>query len=221
MSNAQKVAANKKKVAANAKKVQANREKVALGKYSPNSGFISKSGVFTATNSKGDVDFKTNRLHSEGKIVEKPTDIMYEAFGYGKPRVTVATLKPGQKGYERKIQSATSMDTTGYAAGKKTFVKNTKKAVGSGGNAYKQTSKKVARKDVPKTLAEMQKMRRGGVKGKKVTEKSTKESYKSKAAMMKHEKGESKKMKMKEGEIPFFMKKKKATPKMKMGGKKC
>lgn len=63
------------------------------------------------------------------------------------------------------------------------------------------------------------KMRKGGVKGKKVEEKATKETYKSKAAMMKHEKGESKKMKMKEGEIPAFMKKAKK-PVMRKGGMK-
>lgn len=155
--NAQKVAANKKKVAANAKKVQTNREKVALGKYSPNSAFTSKSGAFTTTNNKGDVDYKHNG--SFDKNINKFSN--YQAFPWDKPRTVVETTKPGQSLY--KVKSATSMDTTGYAAGKKTFVKNTKTAVGSGGNAYKQTSKKVARKDVPKTLAEMQKMKKGGM----------------------------------------------------------
>lgn len=154
--NAQKVAANKKKVAANAKKVQANREKVALGKYSPNSAFTSKSGAFTTTNNKGDVDYKHNG--SFDKNINKFSN--YQAFPWDKPRTVVETTKPGQSLY--KVKSATSMDTTGYAAGKKTFVKNTKTAIGSGGNAYKQTSKKVARKDVPKTLAKMQKMKKGG-----------------------------------------------------------
>lgn len=44
---------------------------------------------------------------------------------------------------------------------------------------------------------------------KKVTEKKTGESYASKARMMKHEKSESAKMKMKEGET------------FRKGGKKC
>ena len=43
---------------------------------------------------------------------------------------------------------------------------------------------------------------------KKVVEKKTGEKYASKAAMMKHEKGESKAMKMKEGEMKVPMKKK-------------
>jgi hypothetical protein len=43
---------------------------------------------------------------------------------------------------------------------------------------------------------------------KKVVEKKTGEKYTSKAAMMKHEKGESKAMKMKEGEMKTPMKKK-------------
>jgi hypothetical protein len=46
-----------------------------------------------------------------------------------------------------------------------------------------------------------------------VKEKKTGESYASKKSMMKHEKGESKKMKMKEGEMPMKM--------FKKGGKKC
>ena len=66
------------------------------------------------------------------------------------------------------------------------------------------------------TASKLSKMRKGG---KKVVEKATKETYKSKAAMMKHEKGESKKMKMKEGESPAFMKKAKK-PVMKKGGMK-
>lgn len=43
---------------------------------------------------------------------------------------------------------------------------------------------------------------------KKVVEKKTGEKYTSKAAMMKHEKSESKAMKMKEGEMKAPMKKK-------------
>jgi adenylate kinase family enzyme len=46
-----------------------------------------------------------------------------------------------------------------------------------------------------------------------IKEKKTGESYASKKSMMKHEKGESKKMKMKEGEMPMKM--------FKKGGKKC
>jgi hypothetical protein len=53
-------------------------------------------------------------------------------------------------------------------------------------------------------------------KKKAVVEKKTGEKYASKAAMMKHEKSEPKKVKMAEGE----MKKGGKTPKMKMGGKK-
>lgn len=41
---------------------------------------------------------------------------------------------------------------------------------------------------------------------KKVKEKKTGEAYASKKAMMKHEKSESKKMKMKEGEMPMMKK---------------
>lgn len=48
-------------------------------------------------------------------------------------------------------------------------------------------------------------------KGKTITEKKTKEKYSSKMSMMKHEKGESKMTKKKEGELP----------KGKKGGKKC
>jgi hypothetical protein len=48
-------------------------------------------------------------------------------------------------------------------------------------------------------------------KKKAVTEKKTGEKYASKSAMAKHEKGESKKVRIAEGEIK----------KMKMGGKRC
>lgn len=66
-------------------------------------------------------------------------------------------------------------------------------------------------------------------KKKVVAEKKTGEKYASKADMMKHEKGESKKMRMMEGEIPMMkkggkltmMKKGGKVSKMKMGGKKC
>jgi hypothetical protein len=158
--NAKKVEANKKKVAANAKKVQTNREKVALGKYSPNSEFTSKSGAYTTTNNKGNVDYKRNVSLNNTKDRAKVS--YYTAFPWDKPRTVVEVVEPGQTLRGVKVNSATSMDTTGYAAGKKTFVQNTKKAVGTAGNAYKQTSKKVARKDVPKTLAKMQKMSKGG-----------------------------------------------------------
>ena len=57
-------------------------------------------------------------------------------------------------------------------------------------------------------------------KKKAVVEKKTGEKYASKAMMAKHEKGESKKMRMMEGEIP--MAKKGGKMKMyKKGGKKC
>lgn len=55
---------------------------------------------------------------------------------------------------------------------------------------------------------------------KKVKEKATKETYASKKAMAKHEKGESKAMKKAEGEMPMMKK----SGKLKMyrkGGKKC
>lgn len=91
--------------------------------------------------------------------------------------------------------------------------------------------KKVVKKTAPKKKA--------------VVEKKTGEKYASKSAMMKHEKGESKKMRMMEGEIPMMKKGGKAScscgkagcakcggkmtkmkkggkmTKMKMGGKKC
>ena len=68
-------------------------------------------------------------------------------------------------------------------------------------------------------MKKLGKMRKGGVKSKKVVEKATKETYKSKAAMIKHEKGESKKTKMKEKELPAFLMKGKK-PMMKKGGMK-
>jgi len=57
-------------------------------------------------------------------------------------------------------------------------------------------------------------------KGGKIVEKDTKEVYPSKKAMMKHEKSESKKTKIKEGDIKVT-KKGKTITKLKMGGKKC
>jgi len=177
--NAKKVEANKKKVAANAKKVQTNREKVALGKYSPNSSFSSNdskgNSTHTFSNNKGNVVYKTKlvpdanakRIPSPESSTSSIKNTTYEAFNGEKPRTTTKTVttnrsKTKPTTWNTKLNSATSMDTTGYAAGKKTFVQNTKKAVGTAGNAYKQTSKKVARKDVPKTLAKMQKMSKGG-----------------------------------------------------------
>lgn len=56
------------------------------------------------------------------------------------------------------------------------------------------------------------------VKKKAVVEKKTGEKYKSKAAMKKHEKGESPAMKKKEGEMPMM---KKGGKMYKKGGKKC
>lgn len=57
-------------------------------------------------------------------------------------------------------------------------------------------------------------------KKKVVAEKKTGEKYASKAAMMKHEKGESKKMRMMEGEIPMAKKGGKTVKKYADGGKK-
>ncbi len=71
--------------------------------------------------------------------------------------------------------------------------------------------------------------KKAATKKKAVTEKKTGEKYASKAMMAKHEKGESKKMRMMEGEIPMMKKGAKMTKmkcggkmhKMKKGGKKC
>lgn len=102
--------------------------------------------------------------------------------------------------------------------------------------------KKVAPKKVaPKKAAPKKKV--APVKGawvppwakKEVTEKKTGEKYPSKAAMVKHEKGETKKVRMAEGEIPKARKGGKSScndcgkascmrcggKKMRMGGKKC
>lgn len=70
-------------------------------------------------------------------------------------------------------------------------------------------------------------VKKAAPKKKAVVEKKTGEKYASKAMMAKHEKGESKKMRMMEGEIPMakgggkVSKMKKAAPaaKMKRGGK--
>lgn len=61
-------------------------------------------------------------------------------------------------------------------------------------------------------------VKKAAPKKKVVAEKKTGEKYASKAAMAKHEKGESKKMRMMEGEIPMAKKGGK-TSKMKFVGK--
>lgn len=155
---------NKQKVEANRKKVEANREKVLLGKKSPNSStYDSKPGsagsTYTSTNEKGNVDYKSKTKESSKKG-ELITESKYTAFS--KPRRTESSYSD-TKPYRKTVKSAQSMDTTGYAAGKKTFVLNSKTKSPGDGDMYTQTSKKVSRKDVPKTLAKMQKMKKGGM----------------------------------------------------------
>jgi hypothetical protein len=157
--NKAKVEANRKKVEANRKKVEANREKVLLGKRSPNSeSYQRKPGkdTFMGTDEKGNVNWKNQYNGNK--------NTWYSAPGYDKPRREESTFDNSGK---RTLNKAQSMDTTGYAAGKKNFVLNTKVKSPGEGNMYKQSSTKVPRKDVIKTLAKMQKMRKGGSTKKK------------------------------------------------------
>lgn len=161
--NAKKVAANKAKVEANRKKVEANREKVLLGKKTPSSNSYESdkkgNSKFTFTNNKGNVNYINKGTYNKKANTYKES--RYESFN--KPRRTESDYSSGNK----VVTKAQSMDTTGYAAGKKNFVLNTKVKSPGEGNMYKQSSTKVPRKDVIKTLAKMQKMSKGGSTKKK------------------------------------------------------
>ena len=74
-----------------------------------------------------------------------------------------------------------------------TEVRNKMGYMKNGGCATKSDAKMIAKKEVKGHESSMHKMKKGGI-----TEKGTSEKYKSKAAMMKHEKKESKAEEMKE-----------------------
>jgi hypothetical protein len=118
-------------------------------------------GVFKTTNSKGKYDYiegKRDTFNKPGSNLNTNTKL-YTAYDNDKPRYEVSSRNydtktkkfgPETKHFEK------SVDTTGYAAGKKSFTVVSKKKLPNG-NMYKITKTKTGRKGAIDTINRMKK----------------------------------------------------------------
>jgi len=155
--NKAKVEANKKKVAANAAKVRANAVSAAVEKGKPNS---SNKGVY-----------KGKEYDAKGNLIQK-----YDVSSKTGPRsvymASKGTLDRNTYDPRTNTRTGTTLDTTGYSAGKKNFTSLERVYQGDNPKASKITYTKIPSKDIPKKLKEMQKMKKGGVAKKTSTKKT-------------------------------------------------
>lgn len=159
--NAAKVAANKAKVEANKKKVQTNARNAAVN------AAVEKGKA----NSSAKGVYKGKEYDAKGNLIQK-----YDVSSKTGPRsvymASKGTLDRNTYDPRTNTRTGTTLDTTGYSAGKKNFTSLERVYQGDNPKASKITYTKIPSKDIPKKLKEMQKMKKGGV-AKKTSVKKT------------------------------------------------
>jgi len=189
-----------------------------------NSKMSPSSDVYLTTNNKGKVTRAENKgtgqtykADKSGLVVKTAKGLEGDSFSHAIDTVGYAAGKKSFPVVVKKVNlgvtpAQTTTKVTRYEVGRKDAMKTVEGLKSSAmSDGYAEKIKKQNQDYRKKQIKQY--MKKGGkigkLKGKLLSEKKTGEKYASKSAMMKHEKGESKKMRMMEGEIP--MKKKGGT----------
>ena len=184
------------------------------------------SDVYLTTNNKGKVTRAENKgtgqtykADKSGLVVKTAKGLEGDSFSHAIDTVGYAAGKKSFPVVVKKVNlgvtpAQTTTKVTRYEVDRKNAMKTVEGLKSDAmSDGYAEKIKKQNQDYRKKQIKQY--MKKGGkigkLKGKLLSEKKTGEKYASKSAMMKHEKGESKKMRMMEGEIP--MKKKGGTVK--------
>lgn len=157
--NSKKVEDNRKKVEDNRKKVEDNRKKVlanainaAVEKGKPNT-IVKKGNVTSSYDSKGNLS---------GKYAGKKDNNIHNTVTVS-PKSEYSSKSGTLKRYTRDPKTGnnigTSIDTTGYSSGKKSFNVISSESTSKGTIPSKYKVKSISSKDVPMQLKKMQKMK--------------------------------------------------------------